>query len=650
MTSAIMKDLATPRPTRPQSVVVDTSSSPFARLRPVPVAAVRLTDTFLAPRIANNRTVTIPSQYKLLEETGRLENFRRAAGQSDAPFQGIYFNDSDVYKWLEGAAWALASGPDPEIEAAVATTVDLIAAAQHPDGYINTYFSRDRAGERWTNHDLHEMYCAGHLFQAAVAHYRATGETTLLDVASRFADYLCDTFGPEEEGKRFGIDGHEEIELAMVELGRATGRRRYVDQARYFIDARGHKRLPNPYDGRFEKWYHQDHVPIREMEIMIGHAVRAVYYTSGATDLYAEDGDLALKAAMERLWERMISRQTYVSGAIGARHEGEAFGGDYELPNALAYAESCAAIGSVMWAWRLLAIDGDARYADLVEHTLYNAVLPGLSLEGEEYFYENPLANDGDHRRQAWFNCACCPPNLTRTLASLTGYLYSTSDDRTIWVHLYAAGNAEITLPDGPTVRLTQETSYPWSGDIAIRVDAEGEFGLKVRIPAWAEDATVSVNGEPIAGAITPETYVEIRRSWAPGDLVRIALPLTVRWIVSHPAVTENEGRVALMRGPLLYCLEGVDLNGAVPDDVVLPPGAAITVAERPDLLGGIVALELRAEVEVPDPGWRGSLYRNADHRANRVAAATTVTAIPYFAWANRDPAPMRVWIRTHHS
>ncbi len=650
MTSVTQEDVATFPTTRPQSVVVDTSASPHARLRPVPVAAVRLTDDFLAPRIANNRAVTIPSQFKLLEDTGRLENFRRAAGKSDAPFQGIYFNDSDVYKWLEGAAWALASGPDPEIEAAVATTVDLIAGAQHPDGYINTYFSRDRAGERWTNHDLHEMYCAGHLFQAAVAHYRATGETTLLDVASRFADYLCDTFGPEDEGKRFGIDGHQEIELAMVELGRATGRRRYIDQARYFIDARGHQRLPNPYDGRFEKWYHQDHVPIREMDIMVGHAVRAVYYTSGATDLCAEDGDPALKAAMERLWERMISRQTYVSGAIGARHEGEALGDDYELPNALAYAESCAAIGSVMWAWRLLALDGDGRYADVLEHTLYNAVLPGLSLEGEEYFYENPLANDGDHRRQAWYDCACCPPNLTRTLASLSGYVYSTDDDDTIWVHLYAAGNAEITLPGGQTVRLAQETGYPWSGDIAIRVEASGHFGLNVRIPAWAERATVSVNNEPIAGALTPGSYAEIRRTWAPGDVVRIDLPMEVRRIVGHPAVTENEGRVALMRGPLLYCLEGVDLNGATPDDVVLSPEAMVTAVERPDLLGGIVALELQADIEAPDPGWSRALYRNANEVHRRVASATTVPAIPYFAWANRDPAPMRVWIRTHYS
>jgi DUF1680 family protein len=365
-------------------IIVDTTGT-RARLNPVPLSAVTVKDQFWAPRLQLNHEVTLPDQLRLLEETGRLDNFRRVAGLVDKPFEGMYFNDSDVYKWLEAASWTLAARDDPDFDRAVDDVIAVIAAAQRPDGYLNTYFALERADQRWTNPDLHETYCAGHLFQAAVAHYRATGKRNQLDVAVRFADHICDRFGPEEQSKAFWIDGHAEVEMALIELGRATGNRRYVDQAEYFINARGYKRLPRPYGGRFDHNYHQDHVPIRQASAVTGHAVRQLYYLCGATDLLTERDDPELAAALDRLWHNMVERRMYITGGLGSRWEGEAFGEDYELPNSRAYAETCAAIASVMWNWRLLLLTGDATYGDLVEHTLFNAVLPGLSLDGRTY-------------------------------------------------------------------------------------------------------------------------------------------------------------------------------------------------------------------------------------------------------------------------
>jgi uncharacterized protein len=437
--------------------VVDTSGSPHAHLRTLPLEAVSLADDFWEPRRRINREVTLPSQYRHLEETGRLDNFRRASGKIGGEYQGIYFNDSDVYKWLEAASWTLATDPDPDLERMVDDAITEIADAQRPDGYLNTYFTFEKAAERWTDFDLHEMYCAGHLFQAAVANFRATGSERLLDVATRFADHICDTFGPEEE-KRQAVDGHEEVEMALVELFRVTGEKRYLEGARYFIDARGHGLLGRPY-GQHDPSYSQDHEPLRNQSEVVGHAVRAMYLYSGAADVYAETGELELMEALRRLWMNMTTRRMYVSGGLGSRYEGEAFGKDFELPNERAYAETCAAIGSVMWNWRMLGIEGDARFADLIEHALYNAVMPGISLDGQHYFYQNPLADDGTHRRQPWFGCACCPPNVARLLASLPGYFYSTSEGA-VWVHLYAEGAATVELDENRTINLRQRTRY----------------------------------------------------------------------------------------------------------------------------------------------------------------------------------------------
>jgi len=634
------------------SVVVDTSAGPNAWLKPVPLTAVKLTDRFWAPRIRINRDVTVPSQYRYLEETGRLDNFRRAARKVDRPFEGIYFNDSDVYKWLEAASWVLASDPNAEAQGRrLAEVVDNVIAevegAQGPDGYLDTYFTFEREAERWTNlRDLHELYCAGHLIQAAVAHHRATAKTSLLRVACSVADHICSVFGPEEAGKRPGTGGHEEVELALVELARDTGHERYLQQAQFFVDVRG-----QGYAGGDA--YHQDHLPFRDLEQMVGHAVRAVYLNAGAADVYAETGDATLLVALERMWERMTTRQMYISGGIGARYQGEAFGADYELPNGRAYAETCAAIGSVMWSWRMLALEGDARYADLIERTLYNAVLVGLSLDGQSYFYQNPLASDGAHRRQPWFGCACCPPNVARTLAALPGYFYSQSDEG-IWVHLYAEGRAALSLPDGREVSLTQYTDYPWDGGVRIEVDGEGEFVLCLRVPGWCEEsASLQVNGTLAEGPLVSGSYVQIRRAWQVGDVVELDLPMPVRRIEAHPYVAENAGRVALMRGPLLYCLEQVDLGltaGQTADlrDVVLPASAPFSVRHEPDLLGGVSVLEAEAMVLPPEGGWAWRLYRAAcPHSAPSYGEAVQIRAVPYYAWANREAGAMQVWLRT---
>jgi len=627
----------------PQAVVVDTSNSPHVKLFPVPLTSVTLRDTFWEPRREINQRVTLLEQYEHCETTGRLDNFRRASGKKDVPFQGIFFNDSDVYKWLEGVAWTLATVDDPQLAQLADSVIDEIADAQQPDGYLNTYFMFDKAGERWTNFDLHELYCAGHLFQAAVAHYRATGSPSLLNVATRFADLICDLFGPEKQGKRPYTDGHEEVEMALVELYRVTGNRRYLAQAQYFIDVRGHGMLQHS-RAHFGSTYYQDHVPLREMEQITGHAVRAVYLNAGAADVHAETGETVLMTALDRLWHNMTGKRMYVSGGLGSRYEGEAFGEDYELPNTRAYTETCAAIGSVMWNWRMLAATGDARYSDLIEWTLLNAMLPGLSLDGQTYFYQNPLADDGHHRRQAWFGCACCPPNVARMLPSLPGYFYTTSDDG-VWVHLYAENDAQLTLPDGRMVNLQQRTQYPWDGTITIEVGSAGEYAIMLRIPAWCQnDATLTLNGEPNDQALTPGTYVALRRSWQEGDQIELRLPMPVRYMESHPYITENTGRVAITRGPLLFCVEQTDHTDVDVRNLVLPGDVRLEATFRPDLLGGVTVLRGRARAQAVDDQWNDTLYRMAD-ATQRSEHDTTVTAIPYYAWANREPGPMLVWL-----
>lgn len=627
--------------TRSNDLVVDTSRSEYAKLRPVPITAVTLEDDYWAPRIRTNRSVVLPSQYEHCEQTGRLDNFRRASGKKDLPFQGIYFNDSDVYKWIEAASWALTAGPDAKLQKMVDDAIAEIADAQQPNGYLNTYFMFEKEPERWTNlRNMHELYCAGHLFQGAVAHYRATGSNSLLNVARKFADHICSAFGPESEGKRPGAPGHEEIEMGFVELYRATGDQKYLAQAQYFVDARG-----NGYAGGDE--YHQDHKPFRDMETMVGHAVRAVYLNAGAADVFAETGEEALHSALLKMWANMIKRRIYVSGGIGSRYEGEAFGKDYELPNERAYTETCAAIGSVMWSWRMLSTEAEARYADLIEHTLYNAVMPGLSLDGSAYFYQNPLEDDGTHRRQPWFGCACCPPNVARLLASLPSYFYSTSSSG-VWVHLYATGSVNAVLPNGREVSLSQRTSYPWGGDIEVEVRSNGNFDVFLRIPMWCESGvSLRVAGDALDIPLVPGSYARINRDWKAGDVIKLTLPMPVRLLEAHPYVLEDTSRVAIARGPILYCIEQADNPQMDPRNVVIPENTKFETEHDPELLGGVTTVKYDAQEREIDAGWEGKLYRSIRSGQQSNGESTLrLTAIPYYAWANRQPGRMQVWMR----
>jgi len=622
------------------AAIVDTSRSPHARVRPVPVDAVTFEDSFWAPRLALNRTTIIPAQWRHCEETGRIDNFRVASGRKPGTFQGMFFNDSDVYKWVEAAAWALASGPDPELERMLGTAADEIAAAQQADGYLNTYFMGDRAKDRWTNlRDMHELYCAGHFLQAAVAHHRVTGSSQLLDVGRRLGDCIDRVFGPESAGKRHGACGHPEIETALVELFRATGERRYLDLAKFFVDIRGRGVV-----GGSE--YHQDHVPFRDLSAMVGHAVRCGYLITGAADVVLETGDPGLRAALDRLWDNMTTRRSYVTGAVGSRYEGEAFGGDYELPDGRAYAETCAAISMMMWAWRMLALTGEATYADRMEWTLFNAILPGVSLDGAAYFYPNPLENDGTYRREPWFGCACCPPNVARVLASLPGYAYGVSAGAA-WVHLYAAGRATLQIPDAGPVVIVQRTGYPWDGAVRLEVLGEGDFELRLRIPGWCEEGpAVFVNGSPADASAVPGSYAAVRRMWRRGDVVSLTLPMVPLRLEAHPHLPGHEALVALARGPVLHCVEAVDLAGEDPRDLLLPDDAPIVMRFRPDLLGGVAVLEADALTARPDLRWSGHLYRARGGGHAPARSPARLTAVPYFAWANRAPGRMRVWLK----
>lgn len=643
------------------AVITNTTVSAYAAHRPVPIGNVRLRDTVFAPRMRTNLRETLPGQYRFLEETGRLRNFVRAAGKDQTEFEGIYYNDSDVYKWVEAASWAIVGQPEAataELRTMLDSVIDLIVDAQRDDGYVNTYFANTRADQRWANlAEKHELYCAGHLIQAAIAHHRVTGDAKLLDVAVRFANLICDVFGPASDGRREETDGHPEIEMALIELFRETGERRYLDQARFFIDIRGNGSAGGDV-------YRQDITALRNQREMVGHAVRAVYLNAGVADLLAETPETDLRNALEAMLDNMLTRRSYITGGIGSRYEGESFGLDYELPNNRAYAETCAAIGVVMWIWRMLVLDAvdDSRLPDALERTLYNAVLPGISLDGQRYFYQNPLRDeDGSHRRQPWFGCACCPPNIARMIAALPGYFATASSRRfgesdarhdVVWLHLYAEGDYTIPLQDEGSVTLKVSTRYPWDGDIAVEIaetHEAGDFTLQMRVPDWALNTTSSVNGDSLPAAeAAPGQYLTIRRTWQVGDIVRLNIPMPVRRIISHPRVANNTGRIALMRGPLVYCVEAADNPIGDVRDIVLADDTLITFAQRPELLGDIVVLSAHAELESPAPGWDGALYRSLDRagRDRMGRSEVQLTAIPYMVWANRGAGPMTTWLR----
>jgi DUF1680 family protein len=580
----------------PRSYIVDTSHSPFALLRPVPVQAVRLEDDFWAPRLETLRKVTLPSQYRICEETGRLFNFRRAAGKEKGDFQGYFFNDSDVYKWIEAVAFALAYEQDEKLWNLAQGLIEDIVAAQDPEGYLNTYFTFEKREKRWTNlRDMHELYCAGHLFQAAIAYYRATKERKLLEASCRFADYISEVFGP---GRHPGTCGHPEIEMALVELFRTTGKKSYLDLAQFFLDQRGRGILGG-------SPYFIDHKPFRDLTEIVGHAVRSLYLNCGATDLYMETGEKEIWEALLRLWKSMAFHKIYVTGGVGSRREGEAFGAEYELPSAQAYAETCAAIANVMWNWRMLLASGNGAFADMMELALYNGALSGISLDGLGYFYVNPLADRGMHRRQTWFPCACCPPNIARLLASIPGYFYSISKDG-VWVHLYARSTAHLLFEDMP-LTIIQRTEYPWKGlvELILKPWDERLFSLYLRIPGWCRQPGLRINGAPAEAPLIPGSYVELRRTWKDGDKIRLSLPMPVQRILCNPMVSENADRVALKRGPIVYCLEQADNPGVDVWNIVLPEDTRLSCHYEPNLLKGVSVLRGRALALEEDFGER---------------------------------------------
>ncbi len=638
---------------------------PLSIMSPVPITRVEFKHGLLAERVRINREATLPIEYEQCEKTGRLGawNLTWRKGDPDPPH---IFWDSDVAKWVEAAAYSLAAAPDPDLEARLDALIDRMAAAQQADGYLNVHFTVVAPELRWTNlRDWHELYCAGHLMEAAVAYREATGKDKLLNVLCRYADYIATVFG-RGKGRKRGYPGHEEIELALVKLYRATGEERYLKLAAFFVDERG--RAPHYFARearrRGEKGeqirarayeYNQYHVPVREQTDVVGHAVRAMYLYCGMADVAAETGDRTLIRACRRLWTSVTAKRMYVTGGIGPSCRNEGFTIDYDLPNETAYAETCAAIGLVFWAHRMLRIEADSAYADVLERALYNGVLSGVSLDGTRFFYANPLASyptDGRNspdcvprivpRRQAWFGCACCPPNLARLLASMGTYMYSTSGG-TAWIHLYAGSSVALRL-GSREVCLEQETDYPWEGTVRITVtpDKPGVFTIALRVPGWCRKAKIKVNGEALdVSAVTRNGYAKIRRGWEPGDRIRLRLAMPAQRIRCHPSVRQNGGRVALRRGPVVYCLEEID-NGKDLNALVLPEKAKLRIKRKKRLLGGVPVIQARARRD-STAGWEGDLYRTG--AADR-GESVDLRAIPYFAWANRGEGEMLVWIR----
>jgi hypothetical protein len=593
-----------------------------------------------------NREVTLPHLLRKLEETERLKNFERAAVREGSFCTTYPFDGTDVYKTIEAASYALQRQYDAALDARVDSLIATVEAAQEPDGYIYPYGVLDAQDQerkrrwmgsgRWDKVHLisHELYNAGHLIEAAVAHHRATNKDTLLDVAVAFADLLVETFGPGPD-QRQTIPGHPEVEKALVKLYRLTGEQKYLTLADFFLEERGNPK----YNAENEPGtYKQNHRPVKQQREAVGHAVRAAYLYSAMVDVGRITGDSEYLDATDRLWENIVSKKLYLIGGIGSTGQGEGFGDNYELPNETAYNETCAAIANVMWNHRMFLRNGHAKYIDVLERSLYNNVLAGVSLEGDRFFYPNPLASDGDYGRSSWFTCACCPPNAARLVASMPKYMYSVQAD-TAYVNLFASTVATIDLAS-TTLELEQETDYPWEGTVRMEVRPEtaSTFTLKVRVPGWARGEPVPsdlyryqnqmsaspalrVNGEP-QSLVLENGYARVTREWTSGDIVELDLPMPVRTVVAHDRVEADSGKMAFERGPIVYAAESVD-NGDGVRDLALSPGAEVTPTYRHDMLGGVSVLETSA-------------YDGQKQ--------TSLTAIPYYAWAHRGESKMTVW------
>ena len=631
--------------------------------RPAAVKDVQLHDGFWKKRADVNREKTIPHEHTLCSDTGRIDVFR-AVWDSSVEVDSHKFWDSDLAKWIEAASYSLATQPDAELDARLDEVIEWIEKAQQPDGYLNTYFTLREPENRWSNlRDHHELYCAGHLMEAAVAHYDATGKRTLLDVMCRYADYIDTVFGTAD-GKTRGYPGHEEIELALVKLYRATKERKYLDLAKYFVDQRGAQ--PHYWaeegarrgedaknagdDPAARHAYNQAHLPVREQTTAEGHSVRALYLFAGMADVAAETDDTSLLEACKTLWNNIVTKRMYVHGGVGSDRHGERFSYDYDLPNGTAYAETCANIALAFFAHRLLQVEPRAAYADVMELALYNSVVSGVSLDGTKFFYDNVLtvqpqknrfARQKPPFRQEWFGCACCPPNIARLLASIGQYIYS-SNDNAAYVHLYAAGTASLSLGDVP-VTLATTTDYPWDERVklVVGVSAPAAFTIALRVPGWCDGATLVVNGDPVdIAASTTDGYALVKRTWADGDTLELVLPMPVVRIEANPRVAADCGCVALKRGPVVYCLEEVD-NGPGLAEISLPRDATLSLTPGEGPLAGVplVTAEGRRRASA---GWEGVLYRPACSQSE----PARLTAVPYCLWDNRTEGEMLVWIR----
>lgn len=618
---------------------------------PVPFTSVSVSDPFWSPRLQASREVTIPLAFSKCEETGRYQNFIRATQPCDTfKVEGFPFDDTDVYKTIEGASYLLQTYPDPALESYIDSVLVLVAAAQEPDGYLNTSYTMNPAHPhrwmgpgRWDAVEVlsHEFYNLGHMVEGAVAHYRATGKRNFLDIAIRYADCVSRAIG-DGEGQRALVPGHQIAEMALAKLYLATGDKKYLDQAKFFLDKRGYTSRKDAYS--------QAHKPVVEQDEAVGHAVRAAYMYAGMADVAALTGDTAYIAAVGRIWDNIVGKKLYITGGIGARHDGESFGDAYELPNLEAYCETCAAIGNVYVNHRLFLLHGDSKYYDVLERTLYNGLISGVSIDGGRFFYPNPLASEGQHQREPWFGCACCPSNICRFIPSLPGYLYAVKG-RDVYANLYIGGTAKLKV-GGRDVTLSQSGDYAGTGRQTITVDANkaGRFTLKLRIPGWARDIvapgglyafvgnaggyTVKVNGEEVAGALD-KGYLAIDRKWKKGDRVELEFPMEPRFVAARPEVEADRGRLAVQRGPLVYCAEWPDNDFAF--------GAAVVNPEMPmtirssDMLGGVTIVDVPAQL--------------VERRDGRLGLSDVKLAmIPYYAWAHRGKGKMAVWLAAEPS
>ncbi len=621
--------------------------APDAPVKEVAFTKVHIDDSFWAPRIETNRKVSIPSAFKECEKNGRFDNFAIAGGLMKGEHKGDFsFDDTDPYKIIEGASYSLAVEYDPKLDNYLDSVINLIAAAQEPDGYLTTCVTNkcERLSGWWGTHrwekiNSHELYNCGHLYEAAVAHYLATGKKSLLDVAVKNADLVCKTFG-YGEGQIQYPSGHPIVEMALAKLYKVTGDEKYLNQAKYFVEETG--RLSN---GRKPSPYSQDHMPILDQEEIVGHAVRAGYLYSGVADVAALTKDSAYFNAITRIWDNMVSKKLYITGGIGSRAQGEGFGPNYELNNHTAYCETCAAISNVYWNYRMFLATGDAKYADVYERALYNGVPSGVSLSGDKFFYDNPLESMGQHERQPWFGCACCPGNVTRFMASVPQYMYATQGDDVL-VNLYIQSSADIDT-DNNNIKLRQTTEYPWNGNVTMTVDPEkeGEFALRLRIPGWSQDAPVptdlysfttspsagyevKVNGKK-ADVMTGNGYATVKRQWKKGDKVELTLPMDVKRVRANDNVADDKGKLAIQRGPVMFCLEGQDQADSLVFDKYLPADAKFAEKYEPEMLNGIMTLSTTGKKVLADGSQKD----------------VELKAIPYCTWNNRGADQMAVWI-----